>query len=151
MQKWEVPNEGAWIRVSENLKFFRHRYLSLKNQLENFGVVSRSNAEAYQKIKKKMKFNYRGLEKFARKRREQISDIMKIREEVSEYGVVLPELKLSLDDAKDLRIMGEIVEQANKLKMTGQELAVYEGREEFIHCLEDQEQNRITRQQFRRG
>ena len=53
MQKWEVPNEGAWIRVSENLKFFRHRYLSLKNQLENFGVVSRSNAEAYQKIKKR--------------------------------------------------------------------------------------------------
>ena len=151
MQKWEVPNEGAWIRVSENLKFFRHRYLSLKNQLENFGVVSRSNAEAYQKIKKKMTFNYRGLEKFARKRREQISDIMKIREEVSEYGVVLPELKLSLDDAKDLRIMGEIVEQANKLKITGHELAVYEGREEFIHCLEDQEQNRITRQQFRRG
>ena len=151
MQKWEVPNEGAWIRVSENLKFFRHRYLSLKNQLENFGNVSRSNVEAYKQIKKKMKFNYRGLEKFARKRREQISDIMKIREEVSEYGVVLPELKLSLDDAKDLRIMGEIIEQANKLKMTGHELAVYEGREEFIHCLEDQEQNRITRQQFRRG
>ena len=151
MQKWEVPNEGAWIRVSENLKFFRHRYLSLKNQLENFGNVSRSNVEAYKQIKKKMKFNYRGLEKFARKRREQISDIMKIREEVSDYGVVLPELKLSLDDAKDLRIMGEIIEQANKLKMTGHELAVYEGREEFIHCLEDQEQNRITRQQFRRG
>ena len=151
MQKWEVPNEGAWIRVSENLKFFRHRYLSLKNQLENFGNVSRSNVEAYKQIKKKMKFNYRGLEKFARKRREQISDIMKIREEVSEYGVVLPELKLSLDDAKDLRIMGEIVEQANKLKLTGHELAVYQGRGEFIHCLEDQEQNRITRQQFRRG
>ena len=151
MQKWEVPNEGAWIRVSENLKFFRHRYLSLKNQLENFGNVSRSNVEAYKQIKKKMKFNYRGLENFGRKRREQISDIMKIREEVSEYGVVLPELKLSLDDAKDLRIMGEIVEQANKLKITGHELAVYEGREEFIHCLEDQEQNRITRQQFRRG
>ena len=76
---------------------------------------------------------------------------MKIREEVSEYGVVLPELKLTLDDAKDLRIMGEIVEQANKLKMTGHELAVYEGRGEFIHNLEDQEQNRVTRQQFRRG
>ena len=98
-----------------------------------------------------MTFNYRRLEKFARKRREQISDIMKIREEVSEYGVVLPEIKLTLDDAKDLRIMGEIVEQANRLKITGHELAVYEGREGFINCLEDQDKNRITRQQFRRG
>ena len=151
MQKWEVPNEGAWIRVSENLKFFRQRYLSFKNQLENFGVVSRSNVHAYQQIEKKMTFNYRRLEKFARKRREQISDIMKIREEISEYGVILPELRLTLDDAKDLKIMGEIVEQANKLKLTGHELAVYEGRGEFMHCLEDQEQNRIMRQQFRRG
>ena len=151
MQKWEVPNEGAWLRVSENLKFFRHRYLSLKNQIENFGVVSRSNAEAYQLIEKKMTFNYRRLEKFARKRREQISHIMNTRKEVSEYGVILPELKLTLNDAKDLKIMGEIVEQANKLKLTGHELAVYEGRGEFMHCLEDQEQNRITRKQFRRG
>ena len=151
MQIWEVPSEGAWIRVSENLKFFRHRYLSFKNGLENFGVVTRSNARAYQQIEKKISFNYRRLEKFTRKRREQIAVIMKIREEVSEYGVVLPELKLTLDDAKDLRIMGEIVDQANKLKMTGHELAVYEGRGEFIHNLEDQEQNRVTRQQFRRG
>ena len=151
MRKWEVPNEGAWIRLSENLKFFRHRYLSFKNQFENFGVVSRSNVEAYQQIKKKMRFNSRAVEKCARKRREQISDIMKIREEVSEYGVVLPELKLTLDDAKDLRIMGEIVEQANRLKMTGHALAVYEGHEGFINCLEDQDKNRITRQQFRRG
>ena len=151
MQKWEIPNEVSWIRVSENLKFFRHRYLSFKNQLENFGVVSRSNVESYQQIEKKMSFNYRRLEKFARKRRQQISDIMKTREEVSEYGVVLPELKISLDDAKDLKIMGEIVEQANKLKLTGHELAVYEGREGFINSLEDQDKNRITRQQFRRG
>ena len=151
MRKWEVPNERSWIRVSGNLKFFRHRYLSLKNQLENFGVVSRSNFEAYQQIKKKMIFNYRRLENRARKRREQISDIMKIKDEISEYGVVLPEIKLTLDDAKDLRIMGEIVEQANKLKVTGHELAVYEGHEGFINCLEDQDKNRITRQQFRRG
>ena len=53
MQKWEVPSEGAWIRVSESLKFFRHRYLSFKNGLENFGVVTRSNARAYQQIEKK--------------------------------------------------------------------------------------------------
>ena len=57
MQKWEVPNEGAWIRVSENLKFFRQRYLSFKNQLENFGVVSRSNVHAYQQIEKKKTFD----------------------------------------------------------------------------------------------
>ena len=151
MQEWEVPREEEWIVISENLKFFRQRYLSFKNELENFGVVSRSNAKTYKEIEKKMNFNYRRLEKYARKRREQIADIMKIRKEVSEYGVVLPELKLTLDDSKDLRIMGEIVEQANYLKMTGHELAVYEGRGEFIHCLEDQDQNRITRQQFRRG
>ena len=151
MQEWEVPREEEWIIVSENLKFFRHRYLSFKNELENFGVVSTSNVIAYKEIEKKMNFNYRRLEKYARKRREQITDIMKIREEVAEYGVVLPELKLTLDDSKDLRIMGEIVEQANYLKMTGHELAVYEGRGEFMHCLEDQDQNRITRQQFRRG
>ena len=151
MQIWEVSSEGAWIRVSESLKFFRHRYLSFKSGLENFGVVTRSNARAYQQIEKKISFNYRRLEKFTRKRREQIAVIMKIREEVSEYGVVLPELKLTLDDAKDLRIMREIVEQANRLKMTGHELAVYEGHEGFINCLEDQDKNRITRQQFRRG
>ena len=151
MQEWEVPREREWIAISENLKFFRQRYLSFKNELENFGVVSRSNAKAYKELEKKMNFNYRRLEKYARKRREQIADIMKIRKEVSEYGVVLPELKLTLDDSKDLRIMGEIVEQANYLKMTGHELAVYEGRGEFMHCLEDQDQNRITRQQFRRG
>ena len=151
MQEWEVPREEEWIVISENLKFFRQRYLSFKNELENFGVVSRSNAKTYKEIEKKMNFNYRRLEKYARKRREQIADIMKIRKDVSEYGVVLPELKLTLDDSKDLRIMGEIVEQANYLKMTGHELAVYEGRGEFMHCLEDQDQNRITRQQFRRG
>ena len=151
MQEWEVPRESEWIIVSENLKFFRHRYLSFKNEVENFGVVSTSNARAYKELEKKMTFYYRRLEKYARKRREQITDIMKVRNEASGYGVVLPELKLTLDDSKDLRIMGQIVEQANYLKMTGHELAVYEGRGEFIHCLEDQDQNRITRQQFRRG
>ena len=102
MQEWEVPREEEWIIISENLKFFRHRYLSFKNQLEHFGVVSKSNAKAYKEIEKKMNFNYRRLEKYARKRREQITDIMKIRKEASEYGVVLPELKLTLDDSKDL-------------------------------------------------
>ena len=57
MQEWEVPREGEWIVVSENLKFFRHRYLSFKNEVENFGVVSTSNARAYKELEKKLTFH----------------------------------------------------------------------------------------------
>ena len=150
-RKWKVPCEEAWIEVSEGLKFNREKYFMFKNELENFGVVTRSKSRAYKRTEEDMTFAYQRLEVYTRKRHEQIMKIIKIRKEVSEYGIALPECKLRLDETRDLRIMREIVEQANKAWISGHELAVYEGRGEFIYCLEDRDQNRITRQQFRSG
>ena len=150
-RKWKVPCEEAWIEVSNGLKYHREKYLRFKNEFKNFGVVTRSKSRAYKRIEDDMTFTYQRLKVYTQKRHEQIMKIIKIRKEVSEYGITLPECKLRLDETRDLRIMREIVEQANKAWISGHELAVYEGRGEFIYCLEDNDKKRITRQQFRRG
>ena len=150
-RRWKVPCEEEWIEVSHGLKFHRENFKRFKNELENFGVVTRSKARAYKRTEEDMTFADQRLKVLTRKRHQQITKIIKIREEVSNYGVALPECKLRLEETRDLRILKEIVEQANKAWISGHELALYEGRGEFINCLEDKDKNRITRQQFRRG
>ena len=150
-RRWKVPCEEIWIEVSNGLKYHREKYLTSKKEFENFGVVTRSKARTYKKTEEEVTFHNRQLEMFTRKRHDQIRKIIKIREEVSNYGVALPECKLRVDETRALRILKEIVEQANKAWISGHELAVYEGREGLVNCLEDRDKNRITRQQFRRG
>ena len=150
-RRWKVPCEEEWIEVSEGLKFHREKYVRFKNELENFGVVTRSKSRAYKRTEEDMTFADQRLKMLTRKRHDQIRKIIKIREEVSNYGVALPECKLRSDETRDLKIMKEIVEQANKAWISGHELAVYEGREGLVNCLEDKDKKRITRQQFRRG
>ena len=150
-RRWKVPCEQEWIEVSNGLKFHRENVKRFKNELENFGVVTRSKARAYKRTEEDMTFADQRLKVLTRKRHDQIRKIIKIREEVSNYGVALPECKLRLDETRDLRILKEIVEQANKAWISGHELAVYEGRDGLINCLEDKDKNRITRQQFQRG
>ena len=150
-KEWQIVSEEEWKVTSQCLKYYNHHYKYYKAEFENFGTVTRSKAENYAEIENKMKFNRRRLDKHAQKRRNQIEDIERITEEASEYGVVLPPFSLHLDNAKALNMLGEILSQAYKLKMDGHELAVYEGRGELMHCLEDGDENLITRQQFRRG
>ena len=150
-RRWKVPCEQEWIEVSNGLKFHRENFKRFKNELENFGVVTRSKARAYKRTEEDMTFADQRLKVLTRKRHDQIRKIIKIREEVSNYGVALPECKLRLEETRDLRILKEIVEQANKAWISGHELAVYEGRDGLINCLEDKDKNRITRQQFQRG
>ena len=149
--KWTITTREEWKRTSQCIRFFRFQMSKYETEIENFGMVTRSKNRQYEKLQSKFNFNKSRYEKNERLRRAQIDQIEKVVEELEEYGVAVPSVKLDLNNDKDLGMLGEIVDQANKLKMSGHNLAVYEGRGELMECLEDREGNLITRQNFRRG
>ena len=150
-EKWTITSQDEWKRTSRCIKYFGSQMLKYKNEIDNFGMVTRSKDQQYQKLQSKLSFNKSRYEKNQRLRRAQIDQIDDVVEELEEYGVEVPSVRINLDEDKDLKMLGEIVDQANKLKISGHNLAVYEGRGELMHCMEDQEGKLITRQNFRRG
>ena len=149
--EWTVPSRDEWKRTSQNIKFFHSKTLKYQTEIDNFGMVLRSKEQEYQKLQSKLSFNKSRYEKNERLRTAQIDQIDDTIEELEEYGVEVPSIKLNLEEDKDLKILGEIVDQANKLRISGHELAVYEGRGELMNCLEDNDGKLVTRQNFRRG
>ena len=150
-EKWTVTSRAEWKRTSQCIRYFRSKMIKYQTEIESFGMVTRSKNRQYEKLQSKLNFNKSRYEKNERLRRAQINEIEEVIEELEEYGVAVPSVKLDLNNDKDLGMLGEIVDQANKLKMSGHNLAVYEGRGELMECLEDREGNLITRQNFRRG
>lgn len=150
-EQWTIPSWDEWKRTSQCIKYFGSQMTKYENEIENFGMVTRSKDQKYQKLQSKHSFNKSRYEKNQRLRRAQIDQIEDVVEDLEEYGVEVPSIRLNLDEDKDLKMLGQIVEQANKLKISGHNLAVYEGRGELMHCMEDHEGKLITRQNFRRG
>ena len=150
-EEWTITSRDEWKRTSQCIKYFRVQMIKYENEIENFGMVTRSKDQQYQKLQSKLSFNKSRYEKNQRLRRAQIDQIEDVVEDLEEYGVEVPSIRLNLDEDKDLKMLGEIVEQANKLKISGHNLAVYEGRGELMNYMEDREGKLVTRQNFRRG
>ena len=149
--QWEIVSPKQWKVTSLCLKYYDSKYKQCKAEIEGFGTVTRSRAQQYNELENKMNFNRRKLDKHAQRRRNQMDQIIRATEDATEFGVVFPSWSLSLDNGEDLAMIGKILEQAWKLKMSGHELAIYEGRGELMNCLEDKDENLVTRRQFRRG
>ena len=149
--QWEIVSPKEWKVTTLCLKYYDSKYKKYKAEVENFGPVTRSRAEKYKELENKMNFNRRKLDKHAKRRRNQMDQIIRATEDATEFGVVFPAWSLSLDNGQDLAMIRKILDQAWDLKMSGHELALYEGRGELMHCLEDKDENLVTRRQFRRG